>query len=342
LKLDLVLIDKDELYLEVVADYIVKNSKLFNVVGFTGVKYFKDYISKAKADIVLFGSTDEVLENTSEEILYLKWGADIQKYQKIDDMLEQIMLKYAEKTGDIRGININDERSKVISIYSPIGGSGKTTLALAAASMAQSKGIDTLYLNFERFSSISYFFDISEQNNLSEIFLSVKERNPNLLVNILKNKMVERKSKIMYFSPPESQSEFDELTGEDIKYFLDEIKKLEEFKFIIVDLDTSLNNNTVEILNNSDKILIPIFNDNMSAIKLKQFYKELDIHYKDTSIRDKIIPVINKSDSLNPIEGIKEMYGEKGIIIPRFNESQTAELDSLGNMFEEHLKGIIG
>ncbi len=335
LNLELVLIDKDELYLDILSEYIMKNTNLFNVVCFTAIKYFKEYMCKKTADIVLLGETEETIEDMPSETLVLDWGKEIEKYQRVDDLIEKIMFKYAQKTGDMRGIGIGENNAEMIAVYSPKGGSGKTTLALALAVLAQSKGINTVYFNLEKFSSVPNFFEVFEDKSLSEIFLSLKEKNPKLILNILKNKLVDFNSGITYFSPPETQSEIEELEKEEIRYLFDEMKKIEDFKLIVVDLETNFNNIVVEILNQSDKILIPIFDDELSKLKINQFYNELDICFSERDIKEKILTIINKSENFDSLHNSKE------IRVPFVKEAETRDLKKLGEKVGIYLDEVL-
>ncbi len=87
--------------------------------------------SRVKMPICLYS---EEAENTS---LY-KECVHISKYQRISKIYKDMIRAYAEKA-DIPTNQIMREKMSVVSVYSPIGGSGKTTVALAIAVWQQKK-----------------------------------------------------------------------------------------------------------------------------------------------------------------------------------------------------------
>ena len=64
--------------------------------------------------------------------------------------------------------------ARVIAVYSPIGGSGKSTIAAGLSVQCARRGMKVLYLNFERASCTSAFFNPGQGVNLSRVMLSIK------------------------------------------------------------------------------------------------------------------------------------------------------------------------
>ena len=93
--------------------------------------------SRVKMPICLYS---EEAENTS---LY-KECAHISKYQRISKIYKDMIRAYAEKAGYSYESDHAGKMS-VVSVYSPIGGSGKTTVALAIAGLAAKKGKKPLF-----------------------------------------------------------------------------------------------------------------------------------------------------------------------------------------------------
>ena len=61
------------------------------------------------------------------------------KYQKTQNLLNDILLKYAEKSGSAEAIR-GKSNTRMIAFYSPAGGSGKTALSLGLASSMAAEG----------------------------------------------------------------------------------------------------------------------------------------------------------------------------------------------------------
>ena len=69
----------------------------------------------------------------------------VKKYQKTENLLNEILLKYAELTGSAEAIK-GSSHTRTAAFYSPAGGTGKSVLALGMAAAGARTGCKTLYL----------------------------------------------------------------------------------------------------------------------------------------------------------------------------------------------------
>jgi hypothetical protein len=152
-KINIVLADSDELYLNRLTNYFIEKTSTFDVCSFTSKVSLLKYISDGghKTDVLAFSEDlmDEAISaaDIPAKILLsdgtfsrLTVADTVHKYQKAEKIVNDILLIYAEKSGRLEAVSSGDKKTKVIGVYSPVGGAGKTTVALALAQCAAQAG----------------------------------------------------------------------------------------------------------------------------------------------------------------------------------------------------------
>ena len=81
------------------------------------------------------------------------------KFQKISRIYQQILNLYSEVAADIVTASSGENnRTKIISVLSPAGGVGCSTIAAACAKALCQNGRRVLYLNLEKYGSTKILF----------------------------------------------------------------------------------------------------------------------------------------------------------------------------------------
>ena len=222
----------------------------------------------------------------------------IKKYQKIDKFVKEILFIYSENTGDSSYILSKNEEKKIIAIYSPVGGSGKTTLSVLLAKNLALGGANVLYLNFERISSMAGIFNNDSINNMTEIFLTARMNKNGIAAKILSNTVQNQASKIYYINPAESSSEYAQMTDDEIMSILDAAECLDEFDYVIIDFLGEFNKRVFDILKRCRKIIFPYLNHELSIKKTEIFMQEMKKLKYESSILANTIFVENMSDDV--------------------------------------------
>jgi hypothetical protein len=186
--LRMAIIDKDKKYMESLAGYIASNYGLsLSPCCFTNLESFTES-SKRTADaydIVLIAPElyeKNALAGLSKSVVFLEKEAlypnrgmpSIFKYRHCDSIVGELL--------EIQSLSGNRDfflcgglpDARVIAVYSPIGGSGKSTIAAGLSVQCARRGMKVLYLNFERASCTSAFFNPGQGVNLSRVMLSIK------------------------------------------------------------------------------------------------------------------------------------------------------------------------
>jgi cellulose biosynthesis protein BcsQ len=308
-KINIVLADADELYLNQLSNYFIEKTNKFDVCSFSSkeslIKYLSDKANKI--DMLLFSAeiADEAIANADISVKILlsdgtsgdaKGFETVNKYQKSDKFVNEILMIYAEKTGCADAVTTGNKQTKVIGVYSPVGGCGKTTMALALSVCLAHMEKKVFYLNCERINSTADFLNAAPSGSLSDVLLAVKTKGANVGLRIIANRYVDPASGIHCINPPESMLELNELSLSELKKLIQEFDRLSEFDTVVVDFDTSFSLAKVELLSCCDLVLTPFTPDSLSVGKISLLLREFQMHPELDPLFAKIHFAINKAD----------------------------------------------
>lgn len=321
-KLNIVILDGDKVFLDKISNYLINKTDKFTVTSFSDWDRFAEGGDHSGQDIMLF--SEDYAEKAKDfetgmvKILMsenfetdAKEYASVKKYQKLDAMVKDILFIYSDKTGDSSYIVSGRKDKKIISVYSPIGGSGKTTLAVLLAKTLSISGVKVLYLNFERVSSMAGIFNNNSLNCMTDVFLAAKSHKGSIPAKILSNVIQNQASKIYYINPAESCTEYAQMTDEEVMDILDAAEGISDFDYVIVDFLGEFNTRVLDILRRSRKVLFPYLNNDLARQKLSVFIEEMKRLKQEETILDHTIFVENKAeDNISEEEIIKIPYSE--------------------------------
>jgi len=354
-RITLIIADKDELYVESLVNFLMSNySKKFQINSFTKTEFLYKYLSDGanKADI-LFADPDislvEIPLNNVKTIIYMASGHGIDeikghkainKYQNAENLVSGIIAAFSEDSDENALSGLEIKKSKVISVYSPVGGIGKTSISMALALNLSASGHKVFYLNMENAPAIASFFKDNNENNMSTILFCIKGKSHNIQAKLEGTKCYDSSSGVYYFNPPDSTFEIEEMQPEELKLFVSLLKSSGQYDFVFIDLSSSITKNNIALLEASDRIVLPIDLEITSEVKLSVFKKELGIQSSQTDINlfEKAVPVINKftcnNKQYSSIKGID--INDSTIKIPLLYSNKNSEIIK----FISHKTGI--
>jgi len=168
---------------------------------------------------------------------------------------------------------------KIISIFSPKGGVGKTTVTLALAEVLQKEG-KTLVIEFD-FSPGDFvtLLDVDKNKNIEVACVH------GLLSSIQKPQGKE------YFVVAGGFPEIHEkISQEQLRKIVDDARN--EFDFILFDIQPGLVERAIDVLNESDRVLVIVENNQHVILRFARI-----VRYLSTRIDlSKIFVVVNKAD----------------------------------------------
>lgn len=309
-KVNIVLTDTDQLYLNRLSNYLKERADSFTVSTFNSQEILERYLTNNvdKVEILIIPSAfiSENIKNMNipaKIILADKIDTNVEgfkavnKYQKAEKIINDILLIYGEKTGRAHAVAKGNKNTKIIGLYSPVGGCGKTTIALALSTMCATSGQKVLYLNFEKLNSSEAFFADAPNGNMSDLFLALKTNDSNVGLKIKATKYTDSATKVNYINSPDSAVEYDELTMDEVSSLFKSLDALGEFDIVFVDMQSAFDKYNINILNHCDKILMPFEQNQLSITKVTKFLNEFNFHDSLSSLKPKIHLIANKIDS---------------------------------------------
>lgn len=184
-------------------------------------------------------------------------GKKLYKYSSIPEIYNQVrsVIGYSGKQIEV------EKHTKVVLTYSPIGGSGKTTIAMGLASYLTSAGNKVLYIDAEMLHTFQFY--LKNQNPIPNDFYTAVGMGVNNLYQRIRHCI--RTEEFDYLPPFDTALLSRQI---DFSVYINLIKSIKEEKVydvIVVDTDNEYNLKKTELMNLADKILV-IFKQTEAAV----------------------------------------------------------------------------
>lgn len=178
---------------------------------------------------------------------------------------------------------------KIITIYSPKGGTGRTTLAANLAVTLQNDETQVAIVDGNlQFGDVTIFFNVQSQNHIGVLAPRVAELDPNVVEDVM---ISHGDSKVKILAAPPKPGEAEDVSGEQFTKLLQYLKRM--YAYIIVDTTSSLNEITLAALDISDLIVLITTQDIPSIANARLF---LDLAPALGIAKENILFVMNKYD----------------------------------------------
>lgn len=323
-KMKLIIADHDRKYLNKVVDYLSSNClSRFKVSAFTRPAILEDYLrcSSEKINILLahpdfLNFSADIYKNV-ELILVLSDGSIeccsdkyqlVNKYIPGEKLISELFNRYAEKNSQVSKFIKGSKRTKLVSVYSAAGGTGKSSITLGLAAKLGRMGKTTLVLSFDGLNSILPGV-LDKSNAFTHLLFAAIDNPSSLPVIVDKHKSVDTVNGFDYIGPPKCFYEISELQGKDAGRLLDELMQIGKYDIILVDMESKPDNLTLEILRRADKLVLIIVPDVRCHRKTDQFLLQIgkEDGFSNAGFTHRILPVLNMYDGGN--KGFLEKYG---------------------------------
>jgi len=210
----------------------------------------------------------------------------IRKYQRISSMVADMLEKYAKVSIDGRGAE--PEKAQITAVWSPAGGVGKTSVALAYAAKKASEGKQTLYLSLEAFSSIPVYFSEAGKG-ISAIFEMLENHEGNVSMLIRGIRRYDVNTGVAYFCSPDNYDDMNILSTQNVTELIDACAGVMEE--LVIDMPCVCDERARQVFMHSDRVLLVTDATGTAQIKLSQFAAQ---HNVFESIKSKTVLVANK------------------------------------------------
>ena len=346
--INIVVADFDDWYIESLSNFI-RNKYLnkFNVNVFTRENSLVSFLDNNSewVDILLIVPdmlSDKVRQKNARLTVLLSEGeetycpagfANINKYQPGEIILNNIIELFSSVNPNACSLIRGNRKTAMVSVFSPQGGSGNTTISMGLSLQFARMGLRTFYLNLQTINTMPFFTGVSNVKcGMSNFFFYLKENKKNLGIKIDALKSYDRRLNISYFEPADCALELDELSEFDMGTFLFELKEISQFDVIVVDIDPVLNRRNLVVLNNSDSVLMVVPDDFLAGHKLKLLRNEIRkfLPNDGQELFNKTVTIINQySKNVLP----EEIAMEDMVV--------TARIPVLADLYHSSTEGVV-
>lgn len=211
----------------------------------------------------------------------------VQKYQRISTLVHEVLEHYDNISPIID--NFRKGKKQIVAVWSPAGGVGKTSIALAFAARAVSNGGIATYLSFEHFSSADTFF-VREGNSAGVLFEKLLSDSELSIQDIRRH---DSGSGIEYFYPPANFDDINKLTKDDMVYLTNTCVRAGDI--VVVDLPSICDRRVQAILELADTVLLVMDGSKTAFAKLDIFVSQQIVF---ETIKHKVRLVANRGANL--------------------------------------------
>lgn len=331
-----VLADSDANYLIPLEDKLTE--ELYNQIELeiiTSKAFFDEYFfSPRKIDTLIISaelfSYDLLRHNISDVFVLTEDSSDIgssenvtkiYKYSSTKEIFNQIIYKNKE----MLNVQFSNKETQVIAVSSGIGGSGKTAIAMALCDSIAKNHKRVLFLSTDIMQGFSYYL----QNNAelpNEIVRAFGSSNDELYKRIIPYL---RHESFTYLPPFGRSIQSLGLSDDIYNRLVEAAKAAKEFDYIVVDLDLNLNKEKADLMQKSDKVIVVVLQDAISAKKIEFLVRNMDCRNTE-----KFIFVCNRFRRENENEYINSSVGQKFMVAEYIEELQEYKTHSLENYSE--------
>lgn len=283
------IVDSDDRYIKGVSNYFNNNySEKFTISCFSSEEYVLEFMKSGKIiDILLINKdiySTKIKEYNSKATIILSdsnVGDDcegipiINKYTPGASLYDIIIKAYAAQSPELLDKISNNSDGKIITVYSPVGGVGKTTLAINLAKALVERGSEVLYLNLEDVQSTMLYFESNNEKSFSDFIYCVKQRKKTIKGDFIDYSSKDDNKGVYFFKSTDSILDIEDIDKDDMKFLLESIIELKMFNYIIIDTSSKYNSQYRVLLNSSDEIIVPFCKDDTSKIKLELFLNNI-------------------------------------------------------------------
>jgi len=217
----------------------------------------------------------------------------INKYQRISNLLSSAIERYSNITVSRGG---DGKRARLTCVWSPAGGCGKTTVALAYAANLIASGLKTMYLDLEPFSSSPIYF--AETGKGMSTVLEKLDTNVEVLIQGIRQQ--DSTSGIYFLGRPDNYDDLSILTLDDVKTLIEGCAAgVDE---LVVDMGSDCSQINRFLMEQSDSVMLVSDNSQACLTKCGQFCTQSTTYQR---IAEKLTVVSNKGGHKTPVQGVK-------------------------------------
>lgn len=297
--------EPDKEYAGHLAEYIRHHNLLqMEICIFTNVEHLNEGIKKRSADMLLLSENclgDFVESGQIKQYMILTEGnveilpeiPVVYKYQPASELMNEI-IKFILSDSKGHRFAGGKKSGRVLGMFSPSGGAGITTYALALAKEL-SREEQVLYVSMEPLSGFS-----GEESGLSELLYYTRQQQCNILLKV--KSLVRKQQGVDCIYSVGHYRDLQEIQDEDLNKWIEELCQTGGYGYLIVDLGT-ICEASVSMMEYCDNIFMPESKGMIGISKEEAFHRML---HRDG--REYLLEKIYHFHAPHPMDGYLETW----------------------------------
>ncbi len=239
--------------------------------------------------------------------------------------------RVAGGTGPLAGVTTLVTQGKIITVYSPKGGTGCTTLAVNLAVALHNEETPAILVDGNlQFGDVAVFLNEQSKNSVVDLAPRAEELDPEIVEEVA---VTHGPSGVKILPAPARPEYAENVSGEQFAKVLQYLRRL--FSYVVVDTSSILTDATLAAIDNSDLVIL-VTNQDIPSIKNARLFLDLAEVLKIN--RKRILFVMNRYDRRigitpekigesfkHPISAVLPL--EERVVIPSINRGRPFMLD---------------
>jgi len=295
MKIQLIIAVNDSDYVDHLSRELTDHyAEVFEITVCSSPERIRELTERKRFDVAMFDAElAELAVMSSVKLPLMVWdgvsaisnemGLDIiGKYQRVSRISADVLERY---TRIVEGSwSFSSGRAHVTAVWSPSGGSGKTTAALAFCARKVAQGMRPVYLDLQPFSAADIYFPAGGRS-ISALFEQLDSAE--LLAQGIRQE--DHSSGIFYFGKPDNYDDINILNREDIEQLISCCARSTDE--LVIDLGSSYDSRIRQIMELADTVMIVLDPTAGCRAKWQQFKSQHDTF---EVIKDKMTIVLNR------------------------------------------------
>ncbi|SHJ43841.1 P-loop NTPase family protein [Parasporobacterium paucivorans] len=275
-----VVFDMEESYsLRLVSFLIDMAGNIFDIRGFTDVEEFRRFCHEKEVEILLINEESLPFieaEGMTARFILLKECAEMEmkfpypgvyKYQPADQLIKEV-LELCPLPEERDFFNRKEGGgAKILGVYSPVNGCGKTSFALSLTHMYSKNGT-ALYINLEDYSGLSKLLSSEFSNDISDLFYFYKQSHEKLSAKLFSTILTRHDIDII--PPIRYCRDLRNLEPEEWRDFICRIAEVSGYEIIVLDLSNMVGD-VIPLLEMCRMIYMPVKRNELARARVQEF-----------------------------------------------------------------------
>lgn len=262
------------------------------------------------------------------------------KYQPLNLLLDLVLKSAALQQDQAYSVAGKPERRYILSVYSAVGGAGKTVFTYMAARLLMRMGFRPLVLSLETNPSVCWRFRKGEDDAFGQALFQTGKGKHELLPSPIDRYCISaQQGRLLILPAAENRDELEEMGSEDTVRLIAGAAASSWADIVLIDLDSSLHPRVTASMQQSDKVVCLVPDELIALDKTRGIWGQLEKH--TPGLKDKLSLLITKCNGTPSKLAMLEREAEDALPFqPEWQNLSSMEHDlSQPTLYQERLYG---